>query len=62
MTIKLDFTQQSVVVKCNECPWWSGFGFDKAEAWSVGARHEGQFHSAATQARDALRMQHHRAS
>lgn len=52
--IKLDYTQFSVVVKCSECPWWSGFGFDRAHGWSVGANHEAAVHPQSQQARDAL--------
>ena len=62
MTIRLDFTTLSVVVKCSDCPWWSGFGFDKADAWTVGARHEKDRHSNSQQARDALRQHLRRAS
>jgi hypothetical protein len=54
VTIRLDFTQHSVVVKCSSCPWWSGFGFDRTHGWSVGANHEASVHPESEQARKAL--------
>jgi hypothetical protein len=53
--IKLDFTQISVVVTCSLCPWWRGFGFDRADGWATGARHEANVHPECQQARDAAR-------
>lgn len=54
MTIKLDSTRVSTVVKCSACPWWSAFADNKTEGWKVGARHEAQAHPDLTQARKAL--------
>lgn len=54
MTIRLDSTQISIVVRCSECPWWSGFADTKVEGWRVGAGHDDRVHPANRQASDAL--------
>ena len=54
MTIKLDYTSHSVVVTCSACPWWHGFGFDRAHGWAVGANHEAAVHPESDQARKNL--------
>lgn len=54
MTIKLDSTRVSTVVKCSKCPWWSAFADSKDEGWRVGARHEQSIHPSDEQARKAL--------
>lgn len=51
---KLDFTHHSVVVTCDECPWWSAFAFDREEGWTTARRHELQFHEGDLQAAKAL--------
>jgi hypothetical protein len=51
----LDCTRVSVVVKCRECDFWSGFADSKREGWAVAARHEERAHPGLYQARDALR-------
>jgi hypothetical protein len=61
MTIKLDSTRISTVVKCSECPWWSAFADNKTEGWKVGARHEATTHPGTNQARNALQMHERRA-
>lgn len=53
--IHLDFTNISVVLQCDDCPWWHGFAFDRIEAWTVARRHEEQHHPGARQADAALR-------
>lgn len=52
--ISLDYTQLSVVVRCDECPWWYGFGFDRIHGWTVGRDHELRVHPGYTQAASAL--------
>lgn len=61
MTIKLDSTRVSVVVKCSLCPWWSAFAFTKGEGWAAGARHEEHAHPGLNQARNAAQMHARRA-
>jgi len=56
MTIKLDSTQISTVVLCDQCPWWRGFADSRDEGWRVGARHEERMHPGQHNAREALRM------
>lgn len=52
--IKLDFTNHSVVVTCDKCPWWSAFAFDREEGWTTARRHELAFHEGDLQAAQAL--------
>jgi hypothetical protein len=52
--IRLDFTQLSVVVKCDECPWWYGFAFDRLHGWRVARDHEASVHPESFQAAKAL--------
>ncbi|RZU64601.1 hypothetical protein EV379_0904 [Microterricola gilva] len=54
MTIKLDSTRISTVVKCSECPWWAAFADSKLEGWTVGARHDSLVHGGSKQSTDAL--------
>lgn len=60
MTLRLDYTQYSVVVLCNDCPWWTAFAFDRTEGWTIAARHEQRTHPDQTQARVALAKHHER--
>lgn len=54
--IRLDFTQESVVIVCEPCVGvWVGFAFDKLDAWERAAAHEERTHPGTVQARDALR-------
>lgn len=52
--IRLDFTQESVVIVCETCRVWHGFGFDKLEAWERAAAHEARTHPESEQARKAF--------
>lgn len=52
--LSLDFTQNSVVIVCSACPWWSGFAFDRVEGWTRANGHERAFHPDETQAFKAL--------
>lgn len=54
-TIRLDATQISVVVTCEDCPHWSAFQFTRLEAWRSAAGHEERCHPGSKQAREALR-------
>jgi hypothetical protein len=54
MTIKLDKSTSSVVVKCTDCPYWYGFGFDIEHGWRVGAAHEKSIHPGEKQAQANL--------
>lgn len=62
MTIRVDSTKISSVVKCSQCPWWSGFADSRSQGWAVGARHEARAHAGSDQARKAERMTRRRAS
>lgn len=53
MTIRLDSTKISVVVKCTLCPFWSAFADTKDEGWGIGAAHEERAHPELEQARHA---------
>lgn len=59
--IRLDFTQLSVVVKCDECPHWYGFAFDRLHGWRVAANHETNVHPESRQAEKALEKAEHAA-
>lgn len=63
MTIKLDSTKFSTVVRCDECPWWAAFAEDKLDGLRVGDRHEARNHPRGPRgARSALTSRIHRAS
>lgn len=53
--IRLDFSRESVVVTCEECPAWYGFGFTREEGWKAARRHELRAHPGAKQATMALK-------
>lgn len=55
MTITLDSTKISTVVRCTDCPWWAAFADSALEGRRVGAAHEQRAHRQNEQARDALR-------
>ena len=52
--MSLDFTQHSVVVKCDDCPFWYAFAFTRIEGWRSAANHEANVHPELNQARQAL--------
>lgn len=54
MTIRLDSTQISTVVLCDECPWWRGFADSRPQGWGVGAAHEKRTHGANGNAANAI--------
>lgn len=63
MTIKLDSTKFSTVVRCDECPWWAAFGEDKLDGLKVGDRHERAAHpDGPRKARAAIYSRIHAAS
>lgn len=47
-----DKTSVSIVVKCDLCPWYSGFADTDESAMKVGAGHEQRNHPELTQARN----------
>ena len=57
--IKLDVTRYSVVVQCDQCPWWYGFADSRLEGWRVGAGHETRAHPDRDQARHVIDQRHH---
>jgi hypothetical protein len=52
--IKLDYTENGVLVVCGECPQWDDFGFDREEAWRRARKHELAVHPGRNQALSAL--------
>lgn len=52
--IRLDVTQESVVIVCETCGVWFGFAFTKLEAWERAAGHEKRTHPGLTQAQNAF--------
>lgn len=53
--IKLDYTQESTVVICTDCPGWSRGADSKPAGWALGARHQAEQHPGQDQAAGALR-------
>lgn len=60
--IRLDFTQESVVIVCDTCRVWYGFAFTKLEAWERAAAHEQRSHPGEKQAQNALTTARRRAN
>ncbi|GAT87970.1 hypothetical protein CVCC1112_2629 [Paenarthrobacter nicotinovorans] len=56
MGIRLDFTQESVVVVCDKCPEFRALRFDRVSAWTAAADHESAQHPGQKQARLASNM------
>lgn len=56
MAIKLDFTQESIVVVCDVCPSWRVIRFDRVAAWGAAADHERESHDGQKQATLAFGM------
>lgn len=56
MAIKLDFTQESIVVFCDKCPSWRVVRFDRVTAWAAASRHEKDAHNGEQQATLAYGM------
>lgn len=48
--ITLDWSPSCVIVKCADCEFWTGFGFDRDHGWRVAAAHEKEFHTGESQA------------
>jgi hypothetical protein len=60
--IQLDATPISVVVTCDECPYWHAFAWTRAEGWAAAARHEQIVHPGRVDAQRAAskyRGRHH---
>lgn len=54
MTVRLDFTRESVVVWCDLCPPFAECALDRLGAWRLGAAHEEFVHPSFRQARHSL--------
>lgn len=59
--IRLDFTQESVVIVCDTCRVWYAFAFTKLEGWERAAAHEVRTHPGEKRAQDALAKARRRA-
>lgn len=54
--IKLDASpSHTVVITCDECPFWSAIRFGKEAGHECAVSHEKQFHPGQMQARDAFK-------
>lgn len=58
--IRLDVSDESIVVTCQRCPWWSSFAWTRLAAWESAAGHELRVHPGDTTARNALDQIRHR--
>ncbi len=56
MAIKLDKSAASVVVHCDDCPWWSAFAHTIAEGHTTAVRHETAVHPDTQQAAKAASL------
>jgi hypothetical protein len=56
MAIRLDFTQETVVVVCDKCPSWRALRVGRTAAWGAAAAHEQQAHDGDRQATLAFGM------
>lgn len=56
MAIKLDFTQESVVIVCDKCPTFRALRVGRVAAWAAAADHERTSHEGEQQATLAYGM------
>lgn len=56
MAIKLDFTQETVVVICDKCPSFRALRLGRTAAWAAAAEHERAAHEGEKQATLAYGM------
>lgn len=58
-----DISDPSILIGCNECPWWFAMRFDLLEAYRVGERHEIEVHGVpvAEAAKPRIRFEHRHA-
>lgn len=56
MAIRIDFTQHTVVVICDDCPHWRALRDGRASAWAAAAEHEREAHDGQQQASLAYGM------
>lgn len=56
MAIRLDFTNESVVVICDKCPQWRALRQDRITAWAAATEHERDSHEGQRQASIAYGM------
>lgn len=54
MTAKLDATPFSVVVWCDECPWFSAGALDRKSGHALRAEHDGATHPGSRVAANTL--------
>lgn len=54
--IKLDRSPSSVLVVCDDCPWWHSFAFDYDDAEKRAIRHEENVHPTSTNMRDRAKV------
>lgn len=50
MAIRLDFTNESVVVVCDKCPEWRALRGSRVTAWAAASDHEKEAHEGQRQA------------
>lgn len=50
----VDVTESTVLIKCNDCPWWHALRFTREEAWRAGRDHETNVHPGSKQATAVL--------
>ena len=56
MALRLDFSQYSVVIVCDDCPEWRAVRTDRVSAWAAAAAHEKDSHDGQRQASLAYGM------
>jgi len=54
--IKLDSSSSSVLVVCDDCPWWFSFAFEYDDAEKRAVRHEENVHPDSTHMRDRAKV------
>ena len=60
MAIRLDFTQETVVVVCDKCPSWRVLRVGRTAAWAAASQHEQAAHEGERQATLAYGMSRQR--
>jgi hypothetical protein len=60
MAIRLDFTQETVVVVCDKCPSWRALRVGRTAAWGAASQHEKDAHEGERQASLAYGMSRQR--
>jgi hypothetical protein len=60
MAVRLDFTQETVVVVCDKCPSWRALRVGRTAAWAAASQHEKAAHEGEQQATLAYGMSRQR--